>query len=216
MRPMAPDALADLATRQYGVVTAGQAAACGLTRHDFGARVTAGDLVASELAEHVFEWSGSPALATHRFPRAWALWVAWLPAVPTDDRHLPDAGVLSHTTALRLYQVVGDLPGPPFELTVPTGRGGPGVHVLPLGPDEWAQREGLPLTTPARTFVDIATSGYVDVVDLALVAQRLTDGGLTTRDALVEAFRRHPLAGALQRASADVVDALLDPRGDAA
>ena len=71
-----------------------------------------------------------------------------------------DSGLLSHLDAAALWALVVK-PAGPVHVTVPTRAGRrnrPGIHVhrvsLPAG--EITERRGVPVTTPARTLVDIA------------------------------------------------------------
>jgi predicted transcriptional regulator of viral defense system len=82
------------------------------------------------------------------------LFVAWL-------RIGLDA-VISHESALYLYKLSDMLPGEVHIIMPRTGsrrRKGIHLHTNRLNPDEVTWREGLPVTSAARTIIDVAASG---------------------------------------------------------
>lgn len=176
----------------------GQALRAGADRSVIDQLLSDGRLAPSALGDGVLQWdAGDAAAAGHPFPRTYALWVAWDPDMPVAARTPPASGLLSHTTALRLLGVAGDLPGPALEVTVPPGSplrrlDGARVHVLPVPEGDWQQLHGMPATTPARAVADLAADGPVDVTDLARVVRRLIDRGVATREDLAAAFDRQP------------------------
>ena len=71
-----------------------------------------------------------------------------------------DGAVLSHRSAATLWGVLPE-GGPRIDVTVPNSsgrsrRGAMIVHRSPLGPHEVTRKEGIPVTTPARTVLDLA------------------------------------------------------------
>ncbi len=69
-------------------------------------------------------------------------------------------GVVSHLHAGALWGFMAQVPGP-IDVTVPVragreSRGGIRLHRVPLAADEVTRRQGIPVTSPARTLVDIA------------------------------------------------------------
>ena len=132
-------AIAALAERQHGVVARAQLLAVGVERTAVKRRIHAGRL--HRLYRGVYA-VGHRAVSV----RGW-----WMAAV------LATNGVLSHRSAGALWSVrpwAGRI-----ELTVPTGmsqRPGLLLHRAVLAPDEITIRDGIPVTTPARTLLDLA------------------------------------------------------------
>jgi very-short-patch-repair endonuclease len=72
-----------------------------------------------------------------------------------------DAAVLSHRSAGRLWQIVRAAPSASAEVIVPVTQRcrRPGIRVYRLGPlqhNEVTRHDGIPVTTPARTLLDLA------------------------------------------------------------
>lgn len=94
-----------------------------------------------------------------------------------------EGAAISHLAAARLWRLVGFEPGA-VELTVPRGRDrtGPGVvHRNALAAVDRTTIDGIPVTTPARTLIDIAA-----VADAAAAEEALDDA---LRRGLVSASR---------------------------
>lgn len=110
----------------------------------------------------VYLWSGEAA------PNHLEIRVAWLrldPAAAARERDGlgADDGVVSHASACVLHEI-GDIPAPAVELAVPRRRRTTAPHVrirvrADLTPDLVAVVDGLPVTTPARTIVDLLRDG---------------------------------------------------------
>ena len=140
-----PDArLARLAAEQWGVVSADDLRRCGLSYQAVEVRVASGRL-------HV----------VHR-----GVYAVGHPAIPLQGRFLaavkacgPDA-VLSHFSAAALYELVrwdGRYP----EVTAPINKRHAGIRVhrsSMLEVDDVTRHHGIPVTTPARTLVDLAAT----------------------------------------------------------
>ncbi len=78
--------------------------------------------------------------------------------------------VVSHRAAAALWRLLGFGHGP-IELTVPRNRRrtAPGtVHQNSLPPEDVTTMEGIPVTTPARTLIDLASVAERDRVEEAL------------------------------------------------
>ncbi|MDT8369657.1 MAG: DUF559 domain-containing protein [Longimicrobiales bacterium] len=104
--------------------------------------------------------------------------------------------ILSHHSAAAIWGLV-PTPGAtePVDVTIQGGRRRPGsgiaVHrVAPLRPDEMMEREGLPITAPARTLLDLASCGSAREVERALA--RAERNELVTLDRVERLVRRHP------------------------
>lgn len=81
-----------------------------------------------------------------------------------------DGAVVSHRAAAALWRLAGFEPGP-VELTVPRGRArnAPGlVHRNALLAPDAAALDGISVTTPARTLIDVASMAPRDAVEEAL------------------------------------------------
>jgi hypothetical protein len=133
--------------------------------------------------------------ATH--PRE-DLLAAWL-AVTGDElpwqRDATPRGIISHQTAAALHGLGTIIPGWP-EITTPRQAGErPGIrfHTAPFAPEDWdwldAGEMRVPVTTPARTIVDLVLDGEeLDYLERA-VAQAFP-GPHEALDALVPVARR--------------------------
>jgi predicted transcriptional regulator of viral defense system len=135
-------AIAALAGRQHGVVSRVQLEAIGLARGAIGWRLEHGRL------HHVHR--GVYAVG-HRVLSPRGTWMAAVLAVGDD-------AVLSHRSAAALWGI-RPTSGSRVEVTAPRGvrsRAGLRAHQAPLGPDEVTTRDGIPVTTPPRTLLDLA------------------------------------------------------------
>jgi hypothetical protein len=129
--------IAALAERQHGVVAAWQ---LDLGRGAVAHRVRTGQL-------HV--WYRGVYAVGHRVLTREGRWMAAVLAAG------PDA-VLSHRSAAALWGIRPSA-RPRIEVTAPRrSRPGVQVHQARLAPDEITVRDGIPVTTPARTLVDLA------------------------------------------------------------
>jgi very-short-patch-repair endonuclease len=104
----------------------------------------------------------------------------------------PRDAVISHQTALRLYGLaVGDLF--PLHISTRTRTHARRQNIRPhqrLAPIATRETQGLPVTAPLRTLVDIATK--VTSVQLIQAAEHMIHHGLVTLDGLTEyALERH-------------------------
>lgn len=77
-------------------------------------------------------------------------------------------------------------------------------------PDETTTLNGIPVTTPARTFVDLA--GDLTLPDLVAVGDDILRRGLASREDLAELVRRHRARRGVRRARRALE--LLDPRSE--
>ncbi|MEA2178258.1 MAG: hypothetical protein QOG77_1555, partial [Solirubrobacteraceae bacterium] len=140
MRARKPDVLAELAGRQYGIVSRSQLTALGLDRGWVQRSVAEGQLL--RLHRGVYA-------VGHRAPRREARWLAAVLACG------PDA-VLSHRSAAELWRI-GGASGVP-EVTLPRRIRPRGIvaHEAALAAADKALNGNIPLTSPARTVVDLA------------------------------------------------------------
>jgi predicted transcriptional regulator of viral defense system len=135
--------LADLAARQHAVVTRAQLLGIGFSDDAIASRVRAGWLV--RVHPGVLAVGRQPLTLPGRF----------LAAVFSAG----EGAVLSHLGAAVLWNLLPER-GPRVDVTVPGGarKGGRTVivHRSPLGEHEVSTMDGIPVTTPARTVLDLA------------------------------------------------------------
>jgi very-short-patch-repair endonuclease len=182
-------AIADLARRQHGVVTTRQLAACGLSARAAAHRAAAGRL--HRLHRGVYA-VGHPRVSLRG---------QWISAVLACG---PGA-VLSHAAAAGLWNLRPTI-AKTVDVTVPTAGGRAQrrwlrVHRDPaLAADEVTVRDGIPVTTPARTILDLAATlserELERLLDEAQV-QRLVEEPALHR--VVEAHAGHHRAAKLRR-----------------
>jgi very-short-patch-repair endonuclease len=190
--PQDRDRLARLAARQHGVVTVRQLYSLGFSDGQVGTRAAAGWL------HRVHR--GIYAVGHDRLTREGR----WMAAVLACG----DCAVLSHQAAgelWRLRQRRGNVPAR-IDVAVPRRRGGRPrrgliVHRLPtLRPDEVATNDGIPVTSPARTLLDLATILPARQLERAVdEAERLRLCDEGDLKAVAAAHVGRPGAGALSR-----------------
>jgi len=138
--------IAALAERQHGVVCATQLYALGLSKDQVTARAAAGWL--HRLHRGVYA-VGRRNVSRHGH---WTAAVLACGAV----------AILSHQSAAELWNIRRRRRGAPVEVTIPKGdgsrpRAGLLVHrIRSLRADEATVRDRIPVTTPARTILDLA------------------------------------------------------------
>jgi len=127
--------------RQHGVVLRSQAIAAGVTDAMIETRLVTGRWVL--VARGVYRLAGVP--------------VTWRQRALGACLVSGPGSVLSHRSAAVLWGVSGFRPGP-VELTVPAGRSGRNALARVHRSSEvaGAVRDGIPVTRPARTVVDLA------------------------------------------------------------
>ena len=164
-----------MAARQHGVVTGAQLIACGLLPGAIKHRV------ATDRLQRL--WRGVYAFGHQELTREGRLIAAVL-ACGT-------GAVLSHRSAAAHWELLAAWANASIDVTVPT-RGGriqrPGIRlhcVRRLDPEDVTLKDGIPVTTPARTLVDLN----------AVMPQRLTERALEQAQ-----IRRVLLPGAVEAA----------------
>ncbi len=201
MALLLPPALAALARQQFGLVTAVQGRQW-LTRSQFYRLVASGVLV--PVAPGVYCVAGTPP--------------SWRQRAMAGCLDVGGTVAVSHLAAAYLWQAEG-LAAPEVELTVAPNRHpraratGPNTtrraapHRLPLAPLDVTRRWGIPVTTPARTLIDL--SGRAG----PLLFQRIADSLLRRRVLTVgEVDRRLGSSDPLPRCDRGALDALLRHR----
>jgi hypothetical protein len=181
--------IAALAVRQHGVVATRQLAALGLPRDAVAKRARAGRLHRVHKGVYAV---GHPILTANGYRMA-----AVLACGP--------GAALSHASAAALWGI-RPTSATRIDVSVP-GRGGRRerarlrVHrAASLRDDELTEEEGIRVTTPARTLLDLATQLPRRALERALdQAEVLELFDLTALSAVVRAHERERGAGALSR-----------------
>ncbi len=167
--------MAALAARQHGVVGRTQLVDLGLGRHEIGRLLQRGRL-------HVVH--RSVYAVGHRRLTGLGVWMAAVLAAG-------DGAVLSHRSAAELWGI-RDSARRTIELTAPREVQRPGLTVCRavLPGDEMTVHDGIPVTTPARTLLDVAA--VLDEHRLARAAERAEALRLTSPTSLAELVERYP------------------------
>lgn len=145
---------ARVAAAQHGVFTRAQVVRLGATRGVIHHRLRTGRW--EWLARDVFRVAGAPASWRQNLMAACLAW--------------GEGAVISHRAAAALWRLAGFEPGP-VELTVPRSRrrAEPGViHRHPLFRADVTMVEGILVTTPARTLIDLASVVPREAVEEAM------------------------------------------------
>jgi hypothetical protein len=168
-------AMAELAGRQHGVVARPQLPELGLSRHAVGRLLERGRL-------HVVH-RGVYAVGYRKLTRRGA----WIAAVMAAG----EGAVLSHRSAAALWGI-RETARPVIDVTVPRDvrRARLCVHRTALPPDEVTTHDAIPVTTPARTLLDLAT--VLDEHKLARAAERAEALRLTSPTSLADLVERYP------------------------
>jgi very-short-patch-repair endonuclease len=123
-----------------------------------------------------------------------------------------EGAAVSHRTAAVVWRLLPVAPEPELHVIVAGRNPGvkPGIHihrVAELPPNEVARRDGIPLTTPARTICDLAATEPLRDVESALAEARIHR--LATDRQINAVIQRAPT-----RAGALIVRRLLDAEDD--
>jgi len=189
-RPETVTAVADLAARQHGVVSVKQLYSLGLSDRQVRQRVAAGWLRRVHRGVYAIG-RGNPAR------EGW--WVAAVLACG-------EGAVLSHQAAAELWKLRQRRGARPavVEVSIPTGSGRrprPGIalhRVTELRPEESTLHCRIPVTTPARTILDLGTFLPRRQLERAIdEAERLKLCTEEDLDKIVAAHFGRPGAGAL-------------------
>lgn len=187
--------LAPLIARQHGVFSRAQAARAGATRRVIGRRLATGRW--QQLQPGVYRVTGTPP--------------SWRQGLMASCLAWGSGTVISHRAAAALWQLPGFEPST-VEVTVPRGRGRVAardaiVHWIPVASADRTTLDGIPVTTVARTLIDLASVTSPDLVEDAL------DDALRRRLASVRRIRSRLAAIARRgRPGVGVIRALLAER----
>ncbi len=163
--------LLQVAGRQSGMFTAAQARDVGYSYPAQKYHVDHGNW--TRIDRGVFrlaEWPPGP----HEDLVRWVMWSG-------------NRGVISHDSAMAVHEL-GEIDPARIHMTVPPGfrRSAPGLvlHRTVLPVDDIQHHEGVPVTTPVRTLLDVA-AGDLDLDQLTdAIRQAIDDGKATRRELL--------------------------------
>jgi predicted transcriptional regulator of viral defense system len=178
------EGLFQLASEQRGYFTTAQAGEYGYSRGLLAYHAKTGTL--QRVYTGVYRFRDYPSTPREELVAAWL-------AVGKD------IAVVSHESALELWEL-SDLISDALHLTVPRTRRHlprlPGVRIhtttRPLDRENVRRLEGIPLTTPLRTVVDVAEENVAPDQLGLMVAQAFTRGRFNRNALLSEATRRGP------------------------
>ena len=189
-RRVANENVQKIAARQHGVITREQLLAAGLTPGMVARSVRALQL----RAIHRGVYQIGP-LTPPRAPLMAAVLACGA------------AAAVSHRSGAGLWELPTRKALPAVDVTVwGADHRRPGIHVhrvTTIGPDEVTRRDGIPVTTVARTLLDLA--GTTPRRELERVLEEALAKRLTSRAALITLLRRYP-----RRAGVGRLRAVLD------
>lgn len=196
--PVDPDvAVSALAARQHGVVARRQLLRAGVAAHWIEYRLKRGRF--RSLHRGVYRVGPVAGLREKEIAAVLAC---------------GETAVVSHHSAATAWQLASARPGSPH-VDISIQRGcrsvGPGVRVRrvgPLEPDEITLLDGIPMTSPARTLVDLASC--TDERDLERALARADRQRIADRESIERAIDRRP-----RRRGAHRLRALLSRGGPA-
>jgi predicted transcriptional regulator of viral defense system len=198
-------ALHPIAAEQCGLVSAAQVVLAGVTRNQLS------DLAADGHLRHLRRgvYGVGPGAADTELEDIASAWLAIAGGSPSWQRDGEPDAVVSHASAARLLGIGANAPDVP-ELTQARQRSRRTdmvIHPARLGPEDWAWLQTgsgmrLPVTTPARTIVDLLLDGEeVDEVERTL--RRSFADPAAARPELLAALGRRRKPGAKQQAWAE-------------
>ena len=180
-------ALTRIAASQGGFFTSKQAAAIGYTAPKRSYHVHAGNWVR--------ERRGIFRLAMQPLPPRPDLILWWLWSRNRQDK---PQGVYSYQTALSLHELTDAMPSR-LHMTVPTGfrrsvatPRAVVLHLAHLSPSDVEHVDGVPVTKPLRTLLDVAAGASLPGEDLRTAFAEAVRTGKITR-AEIAAAKRDPL-----------------------
>lgn len=188
-------AISQVASEQWGMITAGQARRVGVSRQDLSRLVDDGTLAVADQAARVYRLTGVP-----EDPDLDPLRAAWLQLGGAKSWHeriaVPDV-VISHRSAAHL-RGLGDLIPHEHEFYATTRlrprRSDIKLRVRSkIAPESWEVWGGLPVrTVPA--LIDDLLSDHEDESAVAQIARDALERGLLRRDALEAVIELYAVA----------------------
>lgn len=172
------DKLYEIAEGQAGYFTPAQAESAGFSRERLSNTVKSGKF--QRASQGVYRLSYFPASALED------LFIAWLITGPHS--------VISHESALAVYELSDLLPGA-VQVIVPRTasrrRKNIRLHTNRLEPGEITTRNGLPITTVARTIADVANSGMASELVVQAIQEALRRGLVSEAGLRKQVEKRH-------------------------
>ncbi len=171
------DQLYKIAEDQAGYFTANQARQVGFSYERLSSNAKKSRF--SRVAHGIYRLEHFPASPFED------LFVAWL-------RTGPDS-VISHQSALSFYDISDVLPRETHVIVPRTAsrrRDDLRLHTHQIRKDEITRREGLPVTTVARTIADVAKANLSRELVLQAIEEALEKGMTTKKDLLQQAERQ--------------------------
>jgi len=163
------DQLYNIAENQGGYFSASQAVECGFSWDRLSKNVKSGRF--TRVAHGVYRFTQFP------YSPYEDLFIAYLRAGPKS--------VISHESALSVYELSDVLPHE-IHIIVPRSssvrRKGIRQHTNKLKKGEVTSREGLPITTVARTLADVSSSGLAEELIIQAIDEALSRGLVTEKD----------------------------------
>ena len=171
------DLLYETAESQAGYFTAQQAKEVGFSWERLSSNVKNGKFL--RISRGIYRLAHFPGSAHED------LFVAWLRTGPNS--------IISHESALSIYELTDVLPGKIHVIVPRTAsrrREGICLHTNRLGAGEITTREGLPVTTVARTIADVSISGLPEELISQAIREALQRGLTTQGELLTQAGQR--------------------------
>lgn len=171
------DLLYDIAESQAGYFTAQQAREVGFSWERLSSNVKNGKFL--RVNRGIYRLIHFPASAHED------LFAAWL--------RTGSNSTISHESALSVYELTDVLPGKIHVIVPRTAsrrRKGLLLHTNRLKLEEITRREGLPITTAARTIADVAAAGLAEEQIRQAIREALKRGLASREELLVQAVHR--------------------------
>ena len=171
------DGLYEIAESQAGYFTASQAREVGFSWERLSSNTKKGLFLRA--ARGVYRLVRFPGSAYED------LFVAWL--------RTGGKSVISHESALSVYDLNDVLPNEIHVIEPETAsrrRKGIRQHTNQLAPDEITHREGLPVTTVARTIADVSISGLAEELVQQAIRESIQRGQTSQNELLSHADHR--------------------------
>lgn len=214
LRSDALDALLEVGFEQGGYVSSAQAGAIGLSRSDVARLVRSGDV--HRVRRGVLRMRH----ADRRHEDEIAAWLHFERGRLPWDRRGQSEAVLSHDSAAALHGLGSIIPTLPTVTVSPKRRRATdladvSVHGVPLHDTDWSWLDvnglELPVTTPARTIIDLVLAGHEPSYIRRAITEATHDGRTTARDLHETAARRRQRSQGLRATINDLVVATDTP-----
>jgi predicted transcriptional regulator of viral defense system len=168
------NALYEIAERQAGYFSAGQARTAGFSWERLSENARGGRFI--RIQQGIYRLAQFPA---SRFED---LFIAWLRAGPS--------ATISHESALSVFDLSDILPAD-VHVTIPRSasrrRSGIKIHTRLLAPEEITWREGLPVTRAERTITDVLQEGIAEEQVRKAIQEAIARGIITPESMLKQA-----------------------------